>query len=127
MGSFESDALPAEAKAFVSEEDCKHAHTHAHTRMRTHMVFLCSAHKLHTHTHTGLSLVSGGVGRSGREADASQTSNAINSAFRANVVRNADARSDYDAYIEQRKSRYTGCVAERRTHRLRQKKEMELW
>ena len=75
MGSFVSDASPAEAKAFVSEEDCKHAHTHAHTRMRTHMVFLCSAHKLHTHTHTGLSLVSGGVGRSGREADASQTSN----------------------------------------------------
>ena len=52
MGSFVSDASPAEAKAFVSEEDCKHAHTHAHTRMRTHMVFLCSAHKLHTHTHT---------------------------------------------------------------------------
>ena len=56
---------------------------------------------------------------------------ATNSAFRANVVRNADARSDYDAYIEQRKSKYTGCpihtVAERRTHRLRQKKEMELW
>ena len=71
------------------------------------------------------------AGRDRKLMLAKQGTSPRNPAFKPNVPRNPEARREYDAYMEQKKSKSTGSpfhsLEGRRAYRLRQQEEMDLW